>query len=194
MSAEVYPIIFLDIDGVLNSGRSYEVYCERDITDIPKKYNWAAALAASTVDPVAVALVNRVIAATKAKVVVSSSHRVSFIKGFGYTGVTVVDLVELREYIHALGIEAEVIDATPLLPGYARGEEIKQWLRLHPSVTDYLILDDDADMLEEQQDRFVHTSTSDGFMFSHYRKALKILNGGVPHTDVTQMCRTNTSY
>lgn len=37
-----------------------------------------------------------------------------------------------------------------------RGEEIKDWLDTHPEVTDYAILDDDSDMLEEQMSSFHH--------------------------------------
>jgi len=37
-----------------------------------------------------------------------------------------------------------------------RGEEIKDWLDNHPEVVDYAILDDDSDMLPEQMKKFHH--------------------------------------
>lgn len=37
-----------------------------------------------------------------------------------------------------------------------RGEEIQDWLDKHPEVTDYAILDDDSDMTEEQFSKFHH--------------------------------------
>lgn len=37
-----------------------------------------------------------------------------------------------------------------------RGEEIKEWLIKHPEVEDYAILDDDSDMIEEQFNHFHH--------------------------------------
>jgi hypothetical protein len=37
-----------------------------------------------------------------------------------------------------------------------RGEEIKEWLDQHTEVTDYAILDDDSDMLENQFSKFHH--------------------------------------
>lgn len=37
-----------------------------------------------------------------------------------------------------------------------RGDEIKDWLDLHPEVEDYAILDDDSDMLDEQMYKFHH--------------------------------------
>lgn len=37
-----------------------------------------------------------------------------------------------------------------------RGEEIQEWLDNHPEVEDYAILDDDSDMLEEQFKHFHH--------------------------------------
>ena len=40
-----------------------------------------------------------------------------------------------------------IIGKTPDLPGHSRGEEIDAWLREHPFVRTYAILDDAADML-----------------------------------------------
>lgn len=39
---------------------------------------------------------------------------------------------------------------TPHHPGAIRGEEVDEWLRLHPQVTEYAILDDDSDFLPHQ--------------------------------------------
>lgn len=43
-----------------------------------------------------------------------------------------------------------------------RGYEIKDWLDEHPEVTDYVILDDDSDMLPEQMSHFFQTSWKTG--------------------------------
>ena len=37
-----------------------------------------------------------------------------------------------------------------------RGDEIDKWLKEHPEYDDYLIFDDDSDMLPHQKDRFIH--------------------------------------
>lgn len=194
------PIIFLDIDGVLNSVRSTLVNDHRkkmideneDIGggDVPRSYCQQQAL--ETADHISIGLVNLLIEETKAKIVVSSSHRLYFIKRYGYAELPIVDLVGLRNYIHEIGVVGEVIDATPTL-NKRRGWEIKEWLDKHPEVTDYVILDDDCDMLEEQLGRFVHTSTVNGFMMEHYRKALKILTGQLAPVLSYQLSRTDES-
>jgi hypothetical protein len=48
------------------------------------------------------------------------------------------------------------VGITPNEPSRVRGEEIKAWLDKHPEVTDYAILDDDSDMLPEQMKKFHH--------------------------------------
>lgn len=48
-----------------------------------------------------------------------------------------------------------------------RGEEIKDWLNRHPEVTQYLILDDDADMLPEQKSSFIQTDMHNGILYEH---------------------------
>ena len=42
--------------------------------------------------------------------------------------------------------------------GSVRGDEIKIWLNEHPEATHYCIVDDDSDMLVEQMDCFVKLS------------------------------------
>ena len=62
------------------------------------------------------------------------------------------------------GLPGEVIDITPNLTyGHGltthtpRGKEIQQWLDEHPEVTNYVIFDDDSDMLEHQMNNFICT-------------------------------------
>jgi len=55
-----------------------------------------------------------------------------------------------------------------------RGDEIKDWLDKHPEVEDYAILDDDSDMLPEQMDKFHHCDSWFGFTPNHvYRMKLQ---------------------
>lgn len=60
------------------------------------------------------------------------------------------------------------------------GTEIKQWLdneRDHSDlITEYVIIDDDCDMLEEQLSYFVKTDNYFGFSYQNYVDALHILN------------------
>ena len=48
-----------------------------------------------------------------------------------------------------------------------RGEEIQEWLDNHPEVTDYAILDDDSDMTEEQFVKFHHCDPWFGLTPNH---------------------------
>lgn len=48
-----------------------------------------------------------------------------------------------------------------------RGEEIQDWLDKHPEVVDYAILDDDSDMLQEQFSRFHHSDPWFGLTPNH---------------------------
>lgn len=112
-------------------------------------------------DPYCVHLLNRVIKKTEAKIVVSSSWRV---------GCTVE---ELQTELKGWGVDGEVIDKTPHIHRVIRGLEIDQWLREHPDVKSYVILDDDADMLPNQL--LVKTSSTHGMDYVDAEKAIQIL-------------------
>ena len=131
-------IIFLDIDGVLNVypqghddfGSIFHKHFEDNLKEIIDK--------------------------TGAKLVISSTWRAS--------GLNV-----MKEMWSKRGIPGEVIDVTTLtwependdMDFYERcerGNEIQVWLNEHPEVTNYVILDDDSDMLSTQMDNFVKTS------------------------------------
>ena len=54
-----------------------------------------------------------------------------------------------------------------------RGEEIQEWLDKHPEVEDYVILDDDGDMMDHQFDRFHHCDSWFGMSPNHlYRMGM----------------------
>lgn len=68
---------------------------------------------------------------------------------------------------------AKMLDITPSLENTPekqgieiahtlRGHEIKAWLDKHPEVTQYAIIDDNNDMLDEQQSNFFKTSWQTG--------------------------------
>jgi len=126
-------VIFLDIDGVLN------VYCQdRD--------EYGCIFHNHLVDNL-----KWVVEQTGAKIVVSSTWRLSGEK-------SIMDMWNFRN------LPGEVIGITPNLtygPGLRthvpRGEEIQMWLDEHPEVTNYVIFDDDSDMLENQMKNFICT-------------------------------------
>lgn len=155
-------VIFLDIDGVLNSTRSYlggkarHRKTDEDIVDHVKH----------DIDPVAIDLINFLRRYTDAEIVVSSSHRLDFQWDGNTRG--------LDSYMRTLGIDP-ILDATAYLPNCMRGEEIELWLREHPGVTRYVIIDDSGDMLPSQMDSFVQTDPSVGFTDKDFYKATRIL-------------------
>ena len=132
-------VLFLDIDGVLNSHRSAYAFGGFPY-DVDKHR--------SRFDDVAIALVRNICAAAGAQIVLSSSWRTD--KDWKRIGTS---------------LSLPIFDRTPSLAG-PRGEEIAAWLADHQEVECYAILDDDGDMLDEQQPFFVQTTHQDGVTFA----------------------------
>lgn len=184
-------IIFLDIDGVLNH---QDWYCRRheemDQNDIVSHYPLYE------FDPESVKWLNHIIEATGSKVVVSSTWR---------HGRRVEDLQEILDRVGFIG---EVIGKTPSMSaklnvkgtGYTvpRGCEIDWWLNNHgkfqrinwskevqqeyidnAKVKNYVILDDDSDMLYNQREHFVKTYASHGLTQERAERAIEILNKSI---------------
>lgn len=55
-----------------------------------------------------------------------------------------------------------------------RGQEIQQWIDTH-NVEEYLIIDDDHDMLESQMDRLILTNPKNGLTAENYEKITELL-------------------
>ena len=182
-SSEGKKLVFLDIDGVLNSERSFVggAYRERDYH---KLYNdgqiddpyWLK-ITRCTIDPVSVDLINRVLRECDAHIVLSSTHRMHFPDDDN-------KLKNLQEYLTNLGIYGErLIGWTPRL-NTKRGIEIKYWLDNNPGWDRFVIVDDDSDMMQEQMEYFVRTDSIVGVTIDTYRKMRSILNCSDPaYTD-----------
>lgn len=151
-------VIFLDIDGVLNHEKYYISRCDSDNRPYPL----------SEFDTDAVERLNEITDVTGAKIVISSSWRFDVgihntLKAVGVTG----DIIGITKYI-----------TKPTDDGYVhvdRGFEIQDFLDSNKYITNYVILDDDTDMLHHQLDNFVHTSYVDGLSESCKRKCINIL-------------------
>lgn len=142
--------IFLDIDGVLNTFVSLR---QEHKHPTPKRF---------TLDVVCVRNLQRILEATPAKVVLSSSWRC--------TDILFMDLhAELAKH----GID--IWEKTPDIRFRLRGEEIAVFLKEHPEIERFVILDDDSDMLPEQLPFFVQTSMDGGLQDFHAQKAIEIL-------------------
>jgi hypothetical protein len=126
---EAMKIIFLDIDGVLNS----HAYMTKmgELWDDP----------ANQIDPELVARLNKITDATGAKLVISSTWRLPFLD---YCRIDM-----LAELMASYGITGEVIGMTPAIgmtgSNERRGREIAIWLadNLYFKVETFIVLDDD---------------------------------------------------
>lgn len=137
-------VLFLDIDGVLNSHRT----CI-GLGGFPHDFS---AEGMALVDHAALGLVRGLCRVGGVSVVLSSSWRI--IHGFASV---------------AAGLDLPVVDRTPSLGG-CRGDEIADWLARHPGVERYAIVDDSSDMLPEQLPFFVRTDGFDGLLWRDFEK------------------------
>ena len=153
-------VIFLDFDGV--------------ITTLKSKYK---------LDSDALSLLGKIINSTDAKIVISSSWRQrtldSTIKAlqdtsdFRLNGIVfpfIDRIVGITDRIYGVALTDKEKHISLL-----RGVEIREWLHEHPEVTNYVILDDDSDMLLEQANHFVKTDTYEGLTNKNVEQAIDIL-------------------
>ena len=162
-------ILFLDIDGVLNTGWWYT---KLDRNTPKDKYGYAFDLRS-------VANLKKILDETGAEIVISSSW-----KSFGIS--------ELKQMWQDRGLPGKLIGITPnsvsdemLLNAdldhmelfSIRGMEIKEWLDKHgKKVSHYVIIDDMDNFLPEQKSHFVQTDPEVGITEKDADLAIKILN------------------
>lgn len=146
-------VLFLDIDGVVNSDRSAFALggYPHDFTppDLVK------------FDHVALGLVRRLCRDLNVQIVLSSTWRYHF-----------------PVWKVAEGLDLPIFDCTPM-PEYCeyanRGHEVAAWLTKHPEVTSWAIVDDINAFLPGQQDRFVQTNDKYGLTLENYARLAQIL-------------------
>jgi len=155
-------IIFLDIDGVLNSGDnliSLSVLKEEDSDQYGQLF-----------DDRCVRYLKWIIQETDACIVISSSWRLA---GFQ----------RMKDLWRDRNLPGRILDTTPRSftnkegerESYdCRGEEIKAWLDGH-NYDKFVIIDDDSDILEDQLPNFVKTNTRIGLNYESSKKVIDIL-------------------
>ncbi len=126
-------VLFLDIDGVLNSRQWYLRNRDEIALQSGLMYRHQEEL-----DPAACRLVNELCTEFSLAIVVSSTWR------------RLHKLGEIQVMFANRGLHAPVISATPQLRSGFRGQEVDEWLYDNPGVTKYVILDDDGDFKPEQ--------------------------------------------
>lgn len=165
-------LIFLDIDGVISTQKS-RYALDKDACD----------------------LLGKIIDATDAKIVVSSSWRRNIVEDTKRELTTIGHLVPFpfpyADRIVGVTIKANYYVQQGIDLHIPRGVEISQWIDTHINRDNegnwnrkeigidfnYVILDDDSDMLFEQAEHFIKTDTYLGLSEDDVERAILILNG-----------------
>ena len=145
-------VIFLDFDGVITIPPRWTI-------NIDKLKN-----------------LKKIIDATDAKIVVSSSWRSSTIEK---TKEHIIDRTSSNDIIN--WFVDNIYNITPFISddkykGTGRGGEIQTWLDVHPKVENYIILDDDSDMLMSQLYHFIETDWMFGLTEREVELSIAVLN------------------
>lgn len=133
-------VIFLDVDGVLNSDEYFQRPEYKEKTGIETE-----------VDALKVALLKQAVQETGAHVVLTASmRRLNIGKG-------------LIKLLNSFGIFP---DSTPHI-NHERGLEIDAWIKEHPDVEDYVILDDEIykSFSEKHMEKLIKISNGNGMNF-----------------------------
>ena len=144
-------IIFLDIDGVLNSMSGLIFRGGQSLQDLYTEH---------------ISVLIWLLRKTDAKIVVSSTWRI---------GKSVSDLKQL---FYNYGLPSKyIIDKTDRLSGEQRGKEIKLWLdETEHNIESFVILDDDSDM-DGVEKYHVQTKHDYGLTYVEALECFEILTG-----------------
>lgn len=152
-------VLFLDIDGVLNSEQFIR---HRLLKGDPYQHK--------DMDPYAVSNLQFIAHHVKdLKIIISSTWRVLH------------PLEEIKEMMTKSGFDSSelIIGCTPDGRRGPRGAEIDQWLKENPGTESFVIIDDDSDM-EPHLERLIKTSSLDGLLLSQAKRAVMMLTGMTP--------------
>jgi hypothetical protein len=159
-------VIFLDIDGVLNS----DTYL--DGVDHSNEIHWKE-FWINNIDCKSVVILNEIIEKTGSSVVVSSTWRI------------MMDFIDIKSVLEIVGFQGTILGCTPYIKGNSRGEEIKAWLKENPT-KQFVIIDDVVDFDEELTSRLIKTNCSFGLIQSDIGKAVRLFN--VQKSELSYVC------
>ena len=157
--------LFLDIDGVLNTGRYSDYLIENGLCETDAD--------GYLFDPEAVQNLEHIIDATDAKIIITSTWRFDS---------------DMQALWHNRNLAGDVIDVTPTIQkekaigklkiwyGH-RGMEVEAWLQDNATVPyKYAILDDEDDYLPSQSDHLVITDPMTGITKEVADKVISLLD------------------
>lgn len=153
------PVLFLDFDGVLNSEPWLLPFALSSGDERLGDVDFMRGL----IDRRNLAHLQRIVTATAARIVISSSWRET------------LSLDALRDILSSHGLVAEIPGVTPT--GQTRRRAIEGWLAAHPEVTRYVVLDD-LDLGPWTQ--HVHTDVQQGLTDADADRAIGVLLAGQP--------------
>ena len=157
-------IVFLDIDGCLNSHDYY--MSDRCTGNLHGQEG--------DIDPLCAERINKICHETGAKIVLSSDWRINWpycidrIERGGVEKGLIIDKTPEHGWIEHCG--KDFLDYT------SRGSEIEDWLFNHSECEGYVIIDDRKDFMENQQSNFVHVNPMRGLDDDDVNFAIQILN------------------
>lgn len=153
-------VIFLDFDGVLNSVASIIYHNRRKLEGTGEVFSHKSFC------PIALSNLQYILEELPdVQVVVSSTWR-------KYNTLTALQDIFMQCNI----LPERMVGTTPVDPGRYRGIEIESYLKDHPEVTSFVIIDDDSDM-KPYMDRLVQTDSGNGLMFTDAEKVIEMLGG-----------------
>lgn len=156
-----FPVVFLDIDGVLNHEELFEL--RRGKPYSLDDDDW--------LDKDCVVMLNRIVEETGARFVLSSAWRI------------IVGLKRTSAALRECGFIGDLFDETgkSYLMGFAdqRAEEIHAWLNDHPEVRQWVVLDDNHVAVHPPY-RMVQTHFSIGLTEPLVDRAIEVLKKVTP--------------
>lgn len=150
-------VIFLDIDGVLNSVSSFIYNNRMHFLGLTQDFSH------ESLCPIACSNLQYVLEeCPDIKLVISSTWRKYY------------SLEEIKAKFDRYGVDSSrIVGMNPIDSSY-RGKEIQEYLDLHPEITQFAILDDDSDM-EPNMERLVKVDSRNGFTFTDAEKLIEML-------------------
>ena len=169
-------IVFLDIDGVINSLRSALMPENQELVKgFDRKHHSRSEMALKvTFDPTAIALINRLCEKTGAKIVVHSSWNHTI--GIDETRAKIIEQGILEKYLHDPGMEMKI---SPTCDG-GKWRQSQWWQKDHEDEVEeggWIIIDDHVINDYGAPPPQIQPTFQDGFTAALYRVACGYLGG-----------------